>query len=182
MKPQNFSLQPFPGEEIGLDLQIHGTIGRRGNIVSLACELLGTLSGLSIPAPARLPGRRACLWEETCLELFLGEYGSKRYWEFNLSPAGHWNVYRFTSYRKEMREETEFSSLPLSIRTGPGTLRLSLDLNMETILPPGMAIEVGVSAVLRTVEGRSSHWALTHPGPRPDFHRRDGFPLKIPGP
>src|SRR4030042_7193941 len=55
---------------------------------------------------------------------FPGE-GSERYWEFNLSPAGHWNVYRFASYRKEMREEPAFASLPFRVRTEPEALRLS---------------------------------------------------------
>jgi hypothetical protein len=119
------------------------------------------------------------LWEETCLELFLGAKGSGRYWEFNLSPAGHWNVYRFTSYREGMQEEPALSSLPFGVRIEPGILRLSLDLDLRKILPAGEAVEAGVCAVIRTATGGTSHWALAHPGPRPDFHRRDGFALTI---
>ena len=174
MKLLTFSLQPFPGEDAS-GLRIEGTIGRRGNTLSIGCAILGNLSKIAIPSPAELPGRRDRLWEETCLELFLGEKGLERYWEFHLSPAGHWNVYRFASYRKGMREEPAFASLPFLVRREPEALRFSLDLELGKILPAGTAIESAVCAVIRTLSGKTTHWALAHPGPRPDFHRRDGF-------
>lgn len=180
MNPVPFFLKPFPGGGNGFDVKITGTIARQAGTFSLDCSLLGNLSELSLPAPEASPGRRDGLWKETCLEVFVGENGSERYWEFNLSPAGHWNVYRFSSYRKDKREEPAYSSLPVRIRTEPGALRLSLDLVLEKILSADKAIEVGVCAVLRTATGRRSHWALAHPGLRPDFHRRDGFTLVIP--
>ena len=60
--------------------------------MSLCYEARGNLSKVEIPAAAETPRRRDRLWEETCLELFLGTADSGEYWEFNLSPAGHWNV------------------------------------------------------------------------------------------
>jgi hypothetical protein len=179
MTLRSFILEPFPGEDSGPGLMITGTIGRLASTFSVRCALLSDLAELAIPAPASLPGRKDRLWEETCFELFLGVKDSKRYWEFHLSPAGHWNVYRFTSYRKGMREEPAFASLPFRVRTEPEVLGLSLDLNLGKIIPAGKAMEVAVSAVIKTVRGRTSHWALAHPGPRPDFHRRDGFLLTI---
>jgi hypothetical protein len=180
MDLQSYILKPFPGEKYRLDLEIPGTIGRRGNTVSLGLALLGDLSGLAVPSPEDPPGRRNRLWMETCLEFFLAEKGSVRYWEFNLSPAGNWNVYRFTSYREGMREEPAFGSLPFRVRTEPGAIRLSLELDVGKIIPAGEAIEAAVCAVIRTVMGDTSHWACLHPGPRPDFHRRDGFTLCVP--
>lgn len=179
MDRKSFSLMPFPGEDPGGDLKIEGTIGRRGNALSLGCAVLGNLAELATPTPAKSPGRRDRLWEETCLEMFLGVKGSERYWEFNLSPAGHWNVYRFSSYRKEMREEPAFASLPFRVLTEPEALQVSLDLELGKIIPAGRAIEVAIGAVIRTVTGGTSHWALVHPGLRPDFHRRDGFVLDV---
>ncbi|MGA6993888.1 MAG: DOMON-like domain-containing protein [Candidatus Deferrimicrobiaceae bacterium] len=180
MDLQSYTLKPFPGEENRLDLKILGTIGRRGNTLSLGLALLGDHSELAIPSPEDSPGRRYRLWEKTCLELFIAEKGSARYWEFNLSPAGNWNVYRFTSSRKGMREEPAFGSLPFRVLTEPGAIRLSLDLWMGKIIPAGKTIEVAVCAVIRTVTGMTSHWAFVHPGPLPDFHRRDGFTLILP--
>ena len=180
MKPRPFTLKPFHVGKDHPDIGIEGTIGRRSNTLSVGYALLGNLSDLVIPAPAESPERKDRLWEETCLELFLGAEDSGRYWEFNLSPAGHWNVYRFTSYRKGMREEPAFASLPFRVRTRPGALRLSVELDIGKLVPKGKAVEAAVCAVLLGVEGRKSHWALAHPGFRPDFHRRDGFTLTLP--
>ncbi|HSL92195.1 MAG TPA: hypothetical protein VK863_06065, partial [Candidatus Limnocylindrales bacterium] len=109
----------------------------------------------------------------------LGASGSEGYWEFNLSPAGHWNVYRFTSYREGMRDEPAFVSLPFELRKGRESLTISLDLDIGKVLPADKGIEAGVSAVIKTIKGTKSHWALAHHGPRPDFHRRDGFRLSL---
>lgn len=180
MNPKRFSLQPFPGEETVPGRKVTGTIGRRGDTLSCDFAIRGNLSGLAIPLPEAPPERRGRLWEETCLEIFLGKRGEEGYWEFHLSPAGHWNVYRFASYREGMREEPAFPSLPFHVTTGPRALRISLDLRLEKILPAGVPVAASVCAVLKTVTGRTSHWALSHPGPRPDFHRREGFLLNLP--
>jgi hypothetical protein len=181
LNPRNFSLVPFRGEDGLPDLAITGTIGRSADTLSIGCAVAGNLSVLAVPAAAESPERKGRLWEETCLEFFLGAKGSGGYWEFNLSPAGHWNVYRFTSYREGGQEESAFPSLPFRVRAERAALRLSLELDLGKILPAGVAVEAGVCAVIRTTTGGTSHWALAHPGPRPDFHRRDGFALTIPG-
>jgi hypothetical protein len=177
---QSFFLKPFQNEEDLPDLRITGTIGRSQNTLSVGYTLHGDLSDVAIPSRERSPARKDHLWDHTCLELFLGMKGSERYWEFNFSPTGHWNVYSFTSYRKDKREEPAFTSLPLRIHTEPETFRLSLDLVLGKILPGGQAIEATVGAVVRTKTGKTSHWALAHPGLRPDFHRRDGFRMILP--
>ncbi len=180
MNLRNFSLQPFRRKEHLPDIRITGTIRRRAHVLNIGYALLGDLSGIAIPAREEPPGRKDRLWDETCLEVFLGRKDSGGYWEFNLSPAGHWNVYRFTAYRKGMREEPAFPSLPFRIRTEPDAFRLSLELDIGKIVPASGDVEAGVCAVIRTVTGKTSHWALVHPGPRPDFHRRDGFALILP--
>ena len=162
-------------------MKITGTIGRRADTLSIGYALLGNLSELTIPSQGEFPGRKDRLWEGTCLEFFLGGKDSEPYWEFNLSPAGHWNVYHFTSYRQDMREEQAFRSLPFRIRMEPEALRLSLDLELGKIILAGKTVEVAVCAIIKAITGKRSHWALAHPGPRPDFHRRDGFLLSIHG-
>lgn len=174
-----FSLKPFRDKDPVPDIEIAGSIGRRVNIVSIGYTLRGDLPDLAIPAPIDVPDRKDRLWEDTCLEFFLGAKGSKDYCEFNLSPAGHWNVYRFSSYREGMREEPAIASLPFEVWSEPGALRLALDLDIGAIVPAGSAVDVAVCAVVKTRTGAVSHWALVHPGPRPDFHRRDGFLLAL---
>jgi hypothetical protein len=181
LNPLRFLLIPFPGEGMPAGVTVGGSIARRADILSVRYEVRGNLSKVEIPAAAEAPRRVDRLWEETCFELFLGTADSGEYREVNLSPAGHWNVYRFTRYREGMREEPAFTSLPFAIRIGPDALELSMDLDVGTILPERVTLEAGVAAVVKTVNGGTNHWALTHPGPRPDFHRRDGFSLTLPG-
>lgn len=180
MRPRRFLLKPFPGEGNPAGLTIGGSIARRADALSVRYEVRGNLSKLSIPAAAEAPRRKDRLWGETCLELFLGTPDSGRYWEFNLSPSGDWNVYRFTRYREGMREEPAFPSLPFDARIGPETLELSMELDVGKIIPSGETIEAGVAAVVKTAKGSAIHRALSHPGPRPDFHRRENFALEFP--
>jgi hypothetical protein len=175
MKMQGFSLRPFPSACRLPEVKITGTAGRRGDILSLEYELLGLTEAIEVPAPVVLPARRDDLWKETCFELFLGPEKSDRYWEFNFSPAGHWNVYGFEGYRQGMREEQAFASLPFFVQIQSDALNLSVELDLEKIIPRDRALKVGISAVLRSAEGECTYWALTHPGPQPDFHRKDGF-------
>jgi hypothetical protein len=180
MHPRRFLLKPFPGEGNPSGVTIGGSIGRRENILSVRCEVRGNLSKVSIPAIAEAPRRRDRLWEETCLELFLGTTDSGEYWELNLSPAGHWNAYRFTSYRKGMMEEPAITSLPFDVRRDSEALVLALEFGVGRIVPAGKNLAVTVAAVIGTIDGENSHWAPVHPASRPDFHRRDGFALTLP--
>jgi len=175
-----FSLKPFPGEGNPAVVTIGGSISRRADTLSVRYEVRGSLSKLLIPTEEEAPRRQGRLWEGTCLELFLATADSREYWEFNLSPARHWNVYRFMRYREGMREEPAFTSLPFTVRIGQEALELSMDLDVGKILPAGETIEAGVAAVIETIDGGKNHWALIHSASRPDFHRREGFALTIP--
>ena len=178
--PARFLLKPFPGERNPADATIGGSIARRANTLSVRCEVRGDLSKVSIPAATERPRRKDQLWEETCLELFLGTADSGEYWEFNLSPSGHWNAYRFMRYREGMREEPAITSLPFDVRRDPEALILIAEIGIEKIVPADKDLAAGIAAVVHTVEGVTNHWALTHPGPRPDFHRRENFALGFP--
>jgi hypothetical protein len=175
--PRKFSLKPFRGEGKGIDLEVSGSVERRMDRLSVRCALTGDLAELAIPEPEAFQARKDRLWEGTCLEVFLGVKGSERYWEFNLSPAGHWNVYRFDSYREGMREEPALSSLPFGVRKRPSALELWMELDIGRLLPAAAPVEIAVAAVIMTAKGEIGHWALVHTGPRPDFHRRDCFKL-----
>jgi hypothetical protein len=180
MRPRRFLLKPFPGEGNPAGLTIGGSIGRRADTLSILYEVRGDLSKVLIPAAADAPRRQDRLWEETCLELFLGTEESGEYWELNLSPAGHWNAYRFTSYRKARKEEPAVVSLPFEVRRDSKALLLTAKLGIGMIVPADKDLEATVAAVIGTADGGRSHWALAHPSSRPDFHRRDGFALLLP--
>ncbi len=177
MNRQSFSLKPFPSGRQP-DLEITGNLGRFYNNLSISYTLSGQVE-IAIPGPADFPFRKDRLWEETCFELFLCPKKMDNYWEFNLSPAGYWNVYSFTFYRQDMREEPAFQSLPFSVHLGKKALQLFLTFNMDKIIPAQQVLNVAVSAVIKTIDGSITYWALSHPGPKPDFHRRDSFIIEL---
>lgn len=184
---KSFALVPFSACGIPAGLKLEGTVARRGGDLQLHYRLTGPLQGLLIPAPAASAERRDGLWQSTCFEAFLAEAGSDTYWELNLSPAGHWNLYRLNGYRQGLEPEAAVAALPLQL--GPpepaaGALRQGLlELQLELPLPPELAcagpLELAITAVLQQRDLSLSYWALAHPGPEPDFHRRDGFLLEL---
>ena len=78
-----------------------------------------------------------------------------------------------------MQEETAFTALPFSVQLHPDSLQLSLEVDLDKIVPADQALKIGISAVIKTINGRMTFWALTHPGPQADFHRRDSFIIDL---
>jgi len=179
MNYRDFYLQPFPGTGPWPPVQITGAVARGDHTLKVRCVLLGRLAELVIPPPANLPARRHALWEETCFELFLAAKGSPRYWEFNLSPAGHWNVYCFAGYRQGMEEDRNFNSLPFNVQRRRDFLLLTLEVEIAKTIPPGQALEMACAAIIKLPGGEITYWALTHFGPEPDFHRRNSFSIEL---
>ena len=120
MNLRNFALTPFTPLRPGLEVAVTGSLVRDARTLAITYTLRGPLAGLVIPAPDPRPARRDGLWEATCFEFFLAAPGTPAYWEFNLSPAGHWNVYRFADYRTGMTEETAVKALEVRVRRGCG--------------------------------------------------------------
>ncbi|MBI5589615.1 MAG: DOMON-like domain-containing protein [Deltaproteobacteria bacterium] len=179
MSSRRFALQPFPEAGSAPSLKIEGEISRVSNRLAIRYELLGHLSEIMIPLPADLPARKNALWEETCFEFFMAAKDSSPYWEFNLSPAGHWNVFRFAAYREGMQEDMAFEALSFDVQRHSSALSLSLEIDPERIIQPGQVLEIGISAVITCKSGETSYWALAHLGQQADFHRRDSFVIKL---
>ncbi|MEH2127076.1 DOMON-like domain-containing protein [Nostoc sp.] len=175
MNNQTFSLQPFPSTESFPHLKITGNISRNANQLTICYNLGDDLKEIAITPPSNAPSRKYELWKDTCFEFFLGIKDSARYWEFNLSPAGHWNVYRFEGYRQGMQEETAFEKLPFSVHNQADSLALALDVDLDKIVSAEQAIEIGITTVIKNIDGNVSYWALTHRGEEADFHLRDSF-------
>ena len=179
MKHWSFSLHPFAAVEFLSSFQISGYAARHSDTLVFRCGILGPLAELVIPEPADIPTRRNGLWEETCFELFLAASHFAPYWEFNISPSGHWNVYRFAAYRQGMQEEPAFSSLPFAFQNHSDSLRVDMEVDLDGILQADQALEVAVTAVVKHRNGQLTYWALTHRGGLADFHRRDSFIVSL---
>lgn len=179
MTGPRLSLLPFPGAHVPADVQLAVAITRQAHVLTIGYTLRGDLVGLVIPAPAARPLRRDRLWETTCCELFIAAQDEPGYWEFNLSPAGHWNVYRFDGYRQGMREEPAFAVLPFTVARQPHTLSLDLALDLARLRLEDARLQAACSAILEHQDGALTYWALAHRGSEPDFHRRDSFIVKL---
>jgi hypothetical protein len=182
----HFSLIPFPDNCPHPEIEITGQIARFNQQLSITFQLTGEIENIAIASPDVNPSRRNELWQTTCFEFFLGLKNSPKYWEFNLSPAGHWNIYRFDNYREGMAEELAFQSLPFLVKVQPDSLTLSLDLNLEAIISPTQALEASITTVIQSKinnliseQDAITYWALTHVGQEADFHQRKSFIVSL---
>ena len=170
-----FSLTPF---EPVSDLVISGRVVRSQTTLTIEYTLTGAVDALEVPSLAdSQPSRRDHLWESTCFEVFIGLPGSSRYWEVNAAPKGDWNVYRFDDYRQAMVAEPACKTVASTWQPLTKGYYLTLELPTDRCLTLDQPLELGVSTVLKTDD--ISHWALTHTGNEPDFHRRDSFRLMV---
>ncbi|MEH1843123.1 MAG: DOMON-like domain-containing protein [Nostoc sp.] len=201
MNDQTFSLKPFPSTKSLPNLKIAGNIARNYNQLSICYTLGGDLKEIALAlaqrlvekptvplllsklpiadAPSNKSLRKDELWKDTCFEFFLGIKDSQRYWEFNLSPTGYWNVYRFDGYRQGMQEETAFEKLPFSVQNQADSLALALDVDLDKIISAEQEIELAITTVVKHRDGEVTYWALTHQATEADFHLRDSFIIKL---
>ncbi len=132
-----------------------------------------------------IPGFKASeaadgLWRHTCFEAFIAIVDETPYHEFNFSPSGQWAAYAFSDYRTAKRWQISKPPALTYVRTDD---RLSMEAVIsETDLPDNPqrnTYRLGLTAVLETVDGELSYWALCHPSGKPDFHNRTGFTLSF---
>lgn len=174
---KNFSLVPFAFNNAP-KIAIAGQIQRQQNQLEITYQVSGGSLAI-VPEPAVTPTRQYELWEHTCCELFLKPQNGTQYWEFNLSPARHWNVFRFPDYRQDIAEEMAFDSLPFAVERDEDVLQVYLKVDLNKIIAPEQNLKIGVTTVVEDRDKRLSYWALTHPASQPDFHHRDSFTINL---
>lgn len=182
-KEQVFYLKPFEKDRSTPVIELKGFIARRVGTLFVRYEIIGNLPEIDIPGREQGPSREKDLWETTCLELFIAAKDRDRYWEFNFSPSGNWNIFRFEHYRNErcadkLREEPLFASLPVNTQKRQGSFLLDVEFDPGKIIGKDQLLNIGISAVIRSGDSKS-YWALAHCGTVPDFHRRDSFIIEL---
>ena len=165
-------------------------VWREGGILELSYNLRpaqpdADLHGLSLPshAPATVPPasvpiqgeRRDGLWKHSCFEAFIGLPGSEQYWELNVSPLGHWNLYSFESYRQAGSGFVEALPPSVTVRHTQRDCRCDVVLDLGSWWPSEGMPDLGLTMVVEEINGRLSYWALSHPGDTADFHDRRSF-------
>lgn len=178
MTTRAIPLQPFAAATPPWALRLEAVATRAGDVLKVGFRLEGETAGI-VPAYAPGPGtRREGLWRDTCFEAFVAVAGEARYLEVNLAPTRDWNVYLFDGYRLGLRPDAASFDPPRATDQGDGALTASFSLPLTSLAPGDRVLEVGLAAVIRHADGRLDHWALAHPGDRPDFHLREGFLLR----
>jgi hypothetical protein len=176
-----FTLVPFTTESSLPRVEISGNIDRNDEYLSIEYQLQGDLNSIAIDPPKIFPSRQSELWTKTCFEFFIGVPGDRNYWEFNLSPSGDWNVFHLDDYRRGLRDETAFTSLPFTVEREANSLVLKLNISIESLSESlrQRDLEISVTTVIESDRNEISYWALTHTGKEADFHLRDSFMLKL---
>lgn len=179
MKEATFFLLPFPDSNIP-EIKISGSIDRRNRVLAIHYSMTGRTENILLPPVSSHPVRRDDLWRATCFEFFTAVPEDPQYWEFNLSPSGDWNVYHMDAYRRVgFREESSIGRLPFSIHCEQEFITVDATADLNSIISANQKIEVGITCVIQSQEGRETYWALAHPGSRADFHVRESFVLRL---
>lgn len=164
-------LKPHPGTPSPWIDEVEVQFERDGPLLWLRFTAIGDPSAIAWPAEAG-QGRADDLWRHTCFEVFVA--ADEGYVEYNLSPSGRWASYRFDSPRMGMRNAEEVGAV---LGMDGAFDQMALEGRIE--LPHG-ARKLGLSAVIKDVDGGVSYWALAHPSAKPDFHHPDSFVLDLP--
>lgn len=179
MSTATFVLQAYPDLPAPDGVRISGVVRREGPFLHLEWRLDAPEGTVAVPGSASSPERRRDLWEATCFEFFLASPGRPGYWEFNLAPSGHWNVFRFEGYRTGMADASAFQALPFHVSREAGGCTASARIDLSALGLAADAWSLAVSTVVAEHAGRVTYWALAHPGDAPDFHHPDAFGLRL---
>ncbi len=175
---ETLSLSPHPNGPVPRDTALDVTVRRTASGLWLRYHLEIAEERLALPDPAEAT-RADDLWQTTCFELFLRRPGEGAYAEFNFSPSFRWAAYNFTSLRDGMTP----LDLPATPVIGMDASATHFALEAELVFPfewRVKALEAAVSAVIETVDGEKSYWALKHAAEQPDFHDPGSFVLNLP--
>lgn len=176
---QTFKLVPYPAINPP-KIDISGEIVRASNNFFIRYEVDGEIDQILLSARSSSPTRTDDLWKATCFEFFIATPYQPGYWEFNMSPSGDWNIYKMEAYRRVgFREETAFTQLPFVLGKSGSKLSLDISVDLNPLLQPKQEVQVGITAIIQSVYGNESYWALAHPGAQADFHLRDSFILTM---
>jgi len=179
MTERSFSLIPFPSPGTP-DISITGNVARLNNELSIQYTLSGGYENILFPDISKRPMRKDELWKASCFEFFLAMPDEPKYWEFNMSPSGDWNVYRMDAYRRiGFREETSIQQLPFTFQREAGCVSVEATVDLSTVVPPKNPVQLGITSVLQTMAGDETYWALAHPNPQADFHLRESFIIRL---
>lgn len=178
-------LVPHPSTPCAVVRSIEVRLARtNGGRLDLTYTVAGDLRGVRLPKQSP-PRRTDGLWRHTCFEAFVAPDPGTAYVELNLAPSGAWACYAFERYREGMASPAGIPAPEIRVLAdAPEAVGLERRWTLSAVaripsLDDGAPAHVALAAVIEEADGRVSYWALRHPPGRPDFHRREGFALRI---
>ncbi len=179
MKTTHYQLLPFDQSPSATGIQIGVQVALNPQGLSVHYDLEGPLDRLRMPGAVHPPARKDDLWQTTCFECFIRKKDADIYREFNFSPNGNWNAYRFTGYRQAMTPDPSVTDMATIIRKEPDRLVLTVIVDLASLDLAGFGLQLALSAVTQTKNGRLDYWALCHPDAKPDFHHPSSFVVSL---
>jgi hypothetical protein len=159
----NFKLVPF--RENAPFTNITGQMERQSARLSISFTIPKT-TAITWPNLASVSERKSGLWTSTCFECFIGKAGCDTYYECNVSPAGHWQVFRFNAYRQPPLTESELISVNRITN-----LEQSCGFSIDVHDPQFVTSEWRISPACVIEDASVLHYyADHHPNGQPDFH------------
>ena len=114
MLTKKFSLRPLESSDLKISSEV--LFEQRENVFTIDYIFKGDVNHLLIPEKDMFSfERKDELWRDTCLEFFIKDSHSGNYLEFNFSPQGYWNSYKFTDYRENMETFHQVRLIDLNI-------------------------------------------------------------------
>jgi hypothetical protein len=170
----------FPFDEGLTGLRIYALLKREGSLIQIEYRIGGERAGeVVLPGPAEAPARKDDLWRSTCFEAFFAEAIHPWYWEANLSPSLDWQLYHFRTYREGGKPEGRVKLIRGErLPENSAGIGYSMVLDASGLFGAKASVDVGITAVIETRDGKQSFWALAHAGSKPDFHLRKSFVLQ----
>jgi hypothetical protein len=154
---------------------LSATIQLISNALQLHYHVVGDITQLRLPAaqPASFADN---LWQHTCFELFIANLDTPYYQEFNFSPSGQWASYSFNHYRERSEWQSTYQyAVDTLIQPNSLHLIVAIPLTELPLVLCNQFVHVGLTAVIESLDGRCSYFALQHPIENPDFHHRAGW-------
>lgn len=166
-----FNLKAFKSEKNGFLLRSAVEISRSSLRVSFNWNPLSSSIYFTTLNNNQVSNRKRELWKKTCFEVFVKDYHSQKYYEFNFNEKGEWNVYVFDSYRnpQELKEFEKAELKKINFKLGHIEAEFEIDIsNWEKV-------QLGTTCVIEHLDERKSYYALIHLAENPDFHHPKSF-------
>jgi hypothetical protein len=89
-------------------------------------------------------------------------------------------VYQIDAYRRVgFREETSVERLQVAAKKDARHLWLDAAVDLSPLIARAQRLQLGIASVIQSLDQHKSYWAVAHPHPEPDFHRRDSFIVQL---